>query len=262
MKTVKACVLKTAGTNCDQETVYAFRLAGALTDLVNVKKLYDGKKSLEEYHIMAIPGGFSYGDDISAAILWALELKYKIGRSVERFIDDGRLVIGICNGFQVLVKAGLLPAFDGRMNRAATLFFNDVGVYQDRWVYLRKEASICPFLNDVKERLYLPVAHAEGKFFIDKEGLNKLEKNGQIVFRYVNEEGKLAGFPWNPNGSTGNIAGICNPEGNVIGLMPHPERYLHKYMHPRWTCMKQLPEEGDGLAIFRGMVRYVRERMS
>lgn len=257
MDKVKAIVLRVAGTNCEVETAYAFKLAGADADIVHMKELYRRRRSLEEYQVLALPGGFSYGDDVAAAKLWANELKYRLGKDVKRFVEEGKPVIGICNGFQVLVKSGLLPAFESTIGKQeATLAFNDIGLYHDRWVYLRPESDKCVFTKGLRKLIFLPVAHAEGKFVIEPEGLRKLEENGQIVFRYTDGEGNLAGFPWNPNGSVGNIAGICNPEGNVLGLMPHPERYLHKWMHPLWTKLQNLDPEGDGLILFKNAVEY------
>jgi phosphoribosylformylglycinamidine synthase len=209
---------------------------------------------------MVFPGGFSYGDDVSAAVLWAKELKYRLGGKVRRFVEEGKPVLGICNGFQVLVKAGLLPAFSGLMERQeATLAFNDIGLYYDGWVYLKHEPRChCIFTEGLNDVVYLPVAHAEGKFVINQEGLEELWDSQQVVLRYVNQNGEFDGFPYNPNGSVDDIAGICNREGNVFGLMPHPERSLHVYMHPRWTG-NAANKEGDGLHIFRKAVGYAEK---
>jgi phosphoribosylformylglycinamidine synthase len=258
---VKAVVLRVAGTNCDVETAYALKKAGADPEVVHMNQLYKGLKRLEDYQLMVFPGGFSYGDDVSAAVLWAKEIKHRLGGEVKRFVEEGKPVLGICNGFQVLVKAGLIPAFEGLMKKQeATLAFNDIGLYHDRWVYLKHEAECpCVFTEGLNRLIYLPVAHAEGKFIIDPKGLEKLVENRQIVFRYVDQTGELKSFPYNPNGSVGNIAGICNREGNVFGLMPHPERFLHKYTHPYWTSVN-LPEDGDGLHIFRKAVEYAEKR--
>ncbi len=257
--TVKAVVLRVAGTNCDVETANALRTAGAETDIIHMNQLYKGPKSLEDYQIMIFPGGFSYGDDVSAAVLWAKEIKYRLGGQVKRFVEEGKPVLGICNGFQVLVKAGLLPAFNGLMERQeATLAFNDIGLYYDGWVYLRHDRKCpCIFTEGLNEIIYLPVAHAEGKFVINLEDLEKLWENRQVVFRYVNQNGDIDGFPYNPNGSVDSIAGICNREGNVFGLMPHPERFLHIYMHPCWTSISA--KEGDGLHLFYKAVEYAEK---
>jgi len=252
----KVIILRTAGTNCDYETEYAFKLAGARAERVHINRLIEGSVRLDDYDILAIPGGFSYGDDISAGVLLANELRYKLRDQVERFIEEGKLIIGICNGFQVLVKAGLLPRFKGMEGKQlATLHLNDSAKFECRWVYLRLESDRCVFTKGLKPIIYLPVAHAEGKFVAPKDVLDRLEENGQVVFRYVDEEGRIAGYPYNPNGSMRNIAGICDPTGRIFGLMPHPERYVWRYQHPRWT-REELPEEGDGLAIFKNAVRY------
>jgi len=260
MSQVRVIILRVAGTNCDLETAHAFRRAGAEPEIIHMNHLYRGLRSLEDYQIMVFPGGFSYGDDVSAAVLWAKEIRYRIGKEVGRFVEEGKAVLGICNGFQVLVKAGLIPAFDDLMKKQeATLDFNDIGLYHDRWVYLNHDDdSPCIFTEGIKDITNLPVAHAEGKFIIDSKGLTTLKENRQIVFRYVDQKGNLKGFPYNPNGSIDNIAGICNREGNVFGLMPHPERFLHMYMHPLWTS-KELDKEADGLHIFRKAVEYVKK---
>jgi len=261
MKKVKVAVVRVAGTNCEIETAYAFKLAGAKPEIIHMNEFYKRRKCLEDYQILAFPGGFSYGDDIAAAKLWANEIKYKLKKEVKQFVEEGKPVIGICNGFQVLIKTGLLPAFEEPMKKQeATLAFNDIGLYYDGWVYLKPESKKCIFIKGLNKIIFLPVAHAEGKFVINEAGLKKLEENDQIVFRYVNNKGELAGFPWNPNGSMGNIAGICNPEGNVLGLMPHPERFLHKWMHPLWTKLSSLNIEGDGLIIFKNAVEYASKK--
>ncbi|MBM3239016.1 phosphoribosylformylglycinamidine synthase I [Candidatus Poribacteria bacterium] len=270
MKKVKVIVLRTAGTNCDYETVYAFQLAGAVSDLVHINQLINRKKRLADYHILALPGGFSYGDDIAAGKLLANELKYKIKEQLEEFGAAGKLIIGICNGFQVLVKAGLLPGFNGISDmQETTLYLNDSAKFECRWIYLQTQDSPSVFTKNLKSRIYLPVAHAEGKFTAEEKVLDTLEENRQVVFRYVapqpptpfgKGDSELVGYPWNPNGSDRNIAGICDTTGRILGMMPHPERYLNRLNHPRWT-REQLPEEGDGLAIFRNGVGYVQEHL-
>ena len=254
----KALILRAAGTNCDYETEYAFRLAGADTDLVHINELARGEKSLTGYRILAIPGGFTYGDDVAAGKILANELKYKLEDQVERFLEDGNLILGICNGFQVLVRAGLLPALDGPGGaQEVTLTDNDSGMFEDRWVYLRPEESRCVFTKGVEETLHFPVAHAEGKFVHrNPDVLRRLNENGQIVFRYVGPEGGPPTYPLNPNGSVEDIAGICDPTGRVLGLMPHPERHILGTQHPRWT-REGLRDRGDGLILFENAVRYV-----
>jgi phosphoribosylformylglycinamidine synthase I len=263
-KKVKVLVLRTAGTNCDKETAFAFRLAGAEAELAHVNKLLTGQKSLEEYQILAIPGGFSYGDDIAAGKILANELKHKLSGDLRRFIHEGKLIIGICNGFQVLVKSGLLPG-NADLKQDTSLILNDSARFEDRWVYLRSRSresdkSKCVWAQDLPELIYLPVAHGEGKFIAgDDHLLNSLKANGQIIFRYCDEEGRLAGYPYNPNGSVDNIAGICDQTGRILGLMPHPERHLDIVQHPRWPGVKLKGQAGDGLAIFRNGVVYARK---
>ncbi len=264
MKRAKVIVLRTAGTNCDYETAHAFRMVGADVDLIHINQLIRGKKELSPYHILALPGGFSYGDDIAAGKILANELKYRLREPVEQFVADGKLIIGICNGFQVMVKAGLLPGFNGISEvQETTLYTNDSGKFECRWVYLRHtDNNKCVFTRNIKQVIYLPVAHGEGKFTaVSERVLDSLESNDQIVFKYVDSEGNEAGYPWNPNGSDRNIAGICDSTGRIFGLMPHPERYLTRYNHPRWT-RERLAEEGDGLVIFRNAVGYAQRELS
>jgi|YelNatPaOPRAMG01_1025707.scaffolds.fasta_scaffold00089_6 phosphoribosylformylglycinamidine synthase len=262
-KEIRVLVLRAAGSNCDVETGFAFQTVGAKAELVHINRLAEGSVRLDSYHILAIPGGFTYGDDVSAGKILANELKCKLGDQVQRFVDAGKLVLGICNGFQVLVKAGLLPSGhirDGR--QLVTLSFNDSGKFEDRWVYLRPDpASPCVFTRGLERIITLPVAHAEGKFVpASQEVMDSLQSGHQIVFRYVGPDGKPAGYPWNPNGSVGDVAGICDPTGRIFGLMPHPERHFDPTHHPRWT-REGLRPEGDGVAIFRNAVQYARENL-
>jgi phosphoribosylformylglycinamidine synthase len=249
---VNTIVLRVDGTNCDEETCIAFELAGSKVDLVHVNELKRGIFSLEDYEILAIPGGFAYGDDIAAGKILANLLKYELRKPIKKFIEEGKLVIGICNGFQAIVKAGLLPAFGGLMEtQEATLAMNDSGYFIDKWVLLKHvNKGKCVFTRGISNEIFIPINHAEGKFVATPEILKKLEDNDQVVFKYVD----------NPNGSLNDIAGICNTEGNVFGLMPHPEKYVHPYTHPYWTRLKDLPKEGDGLVIFRNAVEYARKR--
>jgi len=261
----KVLVLRTAGTNCDVETAYGFRLAGGESHLVHINEFLKKKKKLSNYDILAVPGGFSYGDDIAAGKVLANEIKYLLTEEIKRFAAEAKPIIGICNGFQVLVKIGILPYSDKELDQKVTLTFNDSGKFEDRWVYLKNEKvkakkSKCIWTEGLPKVIYLPVAHGEGKFTAgDKRTLKEIEKNKQIVFRYTNKGGRLASYPWNPNASVNNIAGISNRKGTILGLMPHPERYLFKHNHPRWT-REDLPEEGFGLVMFRNAVRYVGNR--
>jgi phosphoribosylformylglycinamidine synthase subunit PurQ / glutaminase len=250
----KVCVLRTAGTNCDEETALAFVRAGAEAELVHINRLIAGKSSLADYQILALPGGFTYGDDIAAGKILANELRHKLIDEIKIFIQEGKLIIGICNGFQILVKSGLLPG-NNDLSQEASLIINDSAKFEDRWVYLKSSKARCVWTKNLPEIIYLPVAHGEGKFITqDKAILERLKTKGQIVLRYCNEKGSLAGYPDNPNGSDENIAGICDETGRIFGLMPHPERHIAVLQHPRWPKDKR---EGDGLAIFRNGVEYV-----
>ncbi len=261
MKKPKVCVLRTAGTNCDKETVFAFQKSGADTELVHINSLINAEKNLSSYQILAIPGGFSYGDDIAAGKIFANELKNKLADDLKKFIAEGKLIIGICNGFQILVKSGLLPG-NPQLKQDTSLIINDSGKFEDRWVYLRQKEKgkrqNCVWTRNIPEIIYLPVAHGEGKFITqDKALLGKLKRNHQIVFQYCDEKGKLAGYPYNPNGSTDNIAGICDETGRILGLMPHPERHIDIRQHPRWASSKN-KKQGDGFAIFKNGVEYAK----
>lgn len=232
-KMVKTAVLRSAGTNCNNETEHAFKMLGVAVEQIHVNEFISGSRNFYEFDIVAIPGGFSYGDYIAAGTILANQLS-KLKQQLQEFVDAGKVLIGICNGFQVLVKAGLLPGED--MN--ATLTNNDSGNFECRWVKL----------IDMKGgEMRVPVAHAEGKFFTDEKTLQKLEENKQIVYKYSDSK-----FPANPNGSIGDIAGISNKKGNVIGLMPHPERHLTCENHPQWT--RRECQAGEGLQFFKMVI--------
>lgn len=259
MSPVRVCVLFAAGTNCDRETAHAFRKVGATVDRLHINELIPEPTRLDPYQILVIPGGFTYGDYIAAGRVLASELLATLKPSVEKFIRDGKLVFGICNGFQVLVKAGILPGLKGLFEEpSVTLEFNDSNRFEDRWIYLAPSTgNVCVFTRGLQDAIYLPVAHAEGKLVPrDREVLAALKKNGQVVFQYVDASGNLAGYPDNPNGSVDNIAGICDPTGRIFGLMPHPERHVEPHHHPRWT--RSPGTKPDGLAIFENGVNHVR----
>ncbi len=247
-------ILRTAGINCDRETEFAFQLCGAKTFLHHLNYLKE-KKDFCRYQIIALPGGFSYGDDLGAGKIFSLELLLWFKEELKRFIEKGNLIIGICNGFQVLVKTGILPDLD--FQQKVSLTFNDSFRFEDRWVYLRiEETKATPiWFKDLPSIITLPVAHAEGKFYAPKATLKNLEKNKQVVLRYVDSSGKIAGYPYNPNGSLNNIAGISDKSGRVLGLMPHPERFIFKHHWPYW---KQKPVSVFGLEIFKNALNYFR----
>lgn len=253
----KVLILRTAGTNCDEETEYAFQLAGARTEKLHVNVLRETPRRLLDFAVLAIPGGFSYGDDLGAGTVLANELIAQLRASLEEFIERGRLIIGICNGFQVLTKTGLLPGL-ARWEQEASLTINDSHKFEDRWVHLKASSGRSVLVED-GEFIYLPVAHAEGKFVArDAAVMQQLQDNGQVIFRYTTPEGDPGDYPWNPNGSEDHIAAICDPTGLVLGTMPHPERHVLAMHHPQWTREK-LAQEGDGLRIFRRAVAFASQ---
>ena len=254
MAKVKTIVLRAPGTNCDGETVFAFEQAGSAVELTHINELVRRERKLADYQILVVPGGFTYGDDISGGKILANELRLKLDEDIRGFIDKGGLILGICNGLQVLVKAGILPrSSDGKPQRL-TLSGNDSNRFECRWVYLRTDPdSPCVFTRGI-EAMYLPVAHGEGKVTADAGTL----KNLNVVLRYADEMGNVkAGYPYNPNGSMGNIAGICDSSGRIFALMPHPERFIRWTQHPRWTREKP-KERGDGFSVFLNAVNWVK----
>ena len=271
---VKVCVLRIEGTNCEEESYLAFKRLGTKPEKVHLKQLTgtdvsnEEKRSLSEYQILVLPGGFSAGDYVRAGAIFAARMKSKLSGDLVEFIKSGKPVLGICNGFQILVETGLLPAMSGVMTEIpeAVLGTNDSGRFECRPTLMRKvNRGSCAFTSRISpDKISLiPSAHAEGKLMfpldISKKIVRELEDNDQIVFKYVDPEGNLAGYPWCPNGSTDNIAGICNREGNVFGLMPHPERVFFKFTHPDWTRQPDGP--GDGRAVFESVLDYVTKRL-
>ncbi len=261
MSLPRALVLHATGTNRDHEAALAFELAGAQPELVHLNQLRSGVKRWEDYQILVLPGGFTYADALGAGKLLALDLTVYFADEVARFVSSGKPVIGICNGFQALVKAGLLPfpsALDQRGN-AATLTFNASGHFECRWVTLAPASQLCIWTRGLSDTIYCPVAHGEGNFVPrDAEVLDRLALCDQIALRYARPDGRPAdgAYPFNPNGSRGDVAGVCNAAGNVLGLMPHPEDHLKPYQHPRWTR----GESGQaGLALFANGVRYAAQ---
>ena len=252
----RVLVLRAPGTNCDVETEYAFEQAGARADRVHVNRLRENASLINEYQIMCLPGGFSYGDDIAAGKILALQLRHDLGQALREFCSQDKLILGICNGFQVLIKSGVLLPED-QQGPLATLSWNDSGRFEDRWVDTKVDGSKCIFLRGI-ERMMLPIAHAEGKFVArNNDTLAKLDSGGQLALRYCDSNGRAAnGFPENPNGSNADVAGCCDASGRVFGLMPHPERFLDATNHPSWTRMKHLPSEGQGCAVFRNAVAF------
>jgi phosphoribosylformylglycinamidine synthase I len=254
MSKVNVIILRGPGTNCDQETAFAFQQAGAVTSVCHINQLVRRERRLEDYQILVIPGGFAYGDDIAAGKVLANELKWKLGDDIRRFVDGGGLILGICNGFQVMARAGILPDIHRADAPPLTLAANDSGRFECRWVnMLVNKKSKCIFTRDM-DSIYLPVAHGEGKVVTDIRGLKEIN----AVLYYTDEMGDTgAGYPHNPNGSMDNIAGVCDPTGRIFALMPHPERYIRFTQHPQWT-RKKPREFGDGLAIFQNAVKFVK----
>jgi phosphoribosylformylglycinamidine synthase len=269
----KALVLRAPGINRDEDAAAAIELAGGRVERVHVNRLVGGAVRLADYALLLIPGGFSYGDHLGAGKLLAVDLVHRLGEQLRGFVADGRPVVGICNGFQVLVKAGILPgpttdhrppttelgetAVVGRRSPVVTLTGNASGCFECRWVHLAADpASCCVFTQGIERPIEVPVAHGEGRFVArDAAALAALRAAGQVALRYVAADGGAADYPANPNGSDDAIAGVCNQQGNVLGLMPHPEDAVLPHQHPRWT--REPPRaQGDGLAIFRNAVRY------
>jgi phosphoribosylformylglycinamidine synthase I len=258
--TCRVLILRAPGTNCDRETAFAFEAAGAKTESVHLQRLLERPQLAADFQVLCISGGFSYGDDISAGRIFGNQIRHHLHDTLEEFKAAGKLILGICNGFQVLIKSGvLLP--DQAAEPIATLTLNESGKFEDRWVYLRVASSKCVFLQDV-DQMYLPVAHAEGKFVArDAATLDQLDSAGQLVLRYkssgdrsATDVGTEVPYPDCPNGAQRAVAGVCDDSGRVLGLMPHPERHIDPTHHPRWTRERQ--ERGDGLILFENAVRY------
>ncbi len=267
---IRSIVITGNGTNCEVEMAHACRLAGFdRVDIVHISELLCGRVSLDDYQFLNLPGGFLDGDDLGSAKAAANRILHaRVARREEhlfeqfsRFIGDGKLILGVCNGFQLLVKLGMLPGFDGDYTtQTVTLSYNNSGRFEDRWVYLRVNGlSSCIFTKGI-ESLYLPVRHGEGNFIAgDKQTLERLHREDRIVLQYSHEDCRVPtiDYPANPNGSQDAIAGICSETGRIFGLMPHPEAYLHRTNHPRWT-REDLPEEGMGLALFKNAAKFLR----
>ncbi len=258
----RALILHANGTNRDAEAAQAFERAGAETEIMPLNRLRAGEKHWSDYQLLVLPGGFSYADALGAGKLLALDLQVYFADQVREFVESGKPVIGICNGFQALVKAGLLPApirRGGGSEVKATLTFNTSGHFECRWVTLIPQSQTCVWTRGLAEPIYCPVAHGEGNFFLaDPTALDTLRTRDQIALAFAMSDGTPANgaYPDNPNGSIADIAGVCNPEGNVLGLMPHPEDHIFPYQHPRWTR----GEAGRmGLPLFVNGVRYAEQ---
>jgi len=255
MNKAKTLVLRAPGTNCDMEAAFAFEKAGADVSMIHIGELIRREKQLGDYRIMVLPGGFTYGDDLGSGKVIANEISLNLGDDVILFVENGGLIIGRCNGFQILVKSGLLPDPSYLNKRQkATLTNNDSGKFECRWVYLKVNLkSNCIFTRGIA-KMYLPVAHGEGKFVADAETLATMD----VAVYYTDEnDAPTMAYPYNPNGSLNSIAGICDSTGRIFGLMPHPERYITHSQHPRWTG-ENVREQGDGFKIFQNAVDWVK----
>ena len=278
MKTVRALVLTGYGLNCDYETDYAFKSAGAESHRVHINELIMGEKwgsaaSLDDYQVVVFGGGFAWADDHGAGVIFATKLRFNIGEQIERFIQQGKLVMGICNGFQCLVNLGLLPAFKNNyQERRVALLTNDHRNYINVWVKLRlNPQSPCVFTRGMGF-IEVPVRHGEGKFTAEPADIQQLFSANQVVAQYAKENGEPAQGEWplNPNGAMHDIAGICDPTGRIFGLMPHPEAFNHFTNHPNWTLKKEAllragkkldNLEGDGIKLFRNAVEYCKKEL-
>lgn len=255
----RVLILRAPGVNCDLETAHAFERAGGQTQPLHVRSLLERPGQIREFQILCLPGGFSYGDDLGAGRILGNKIRYQLADALAEFREAGKLILGICNGFQILMKSGILLADDPRLGPTATLTNNQSGKFEDRWIQLRVTSTKCVFFAGI-ESMYLPVAHAEGKFVPrDDRVLAQLEQNGQLVLRYAQEGvGGEVPYPANPNGSIADVAAVCDTTGRVCGLMPHPERHIEPTQHPRWTRRNEQPAQGDGLRVFQNAVAYFR----
>jgi phosphoribosylformylglycinamidine synthase len=267
---VKAIVISGFGTNCEREVAHACRLAGAQVDIVHISGLLAGQVVLSDYHFLNLAGGFLDGDDLGSAKAGSNRFlhapvgggRQPLAEQLRSFIEAGKLVMGVCNGFQLLVKLGLLPAWSGYFEQTCSLTFNQQGRFEDRWSRLIVDPDApCVFTRGI-EQLYLPVRHGEGRFVAQTEDLlTQLDGSHLNVLKYADEAYRpTMAYPDNPNGSQGAVAGICDPSGRLFGLMPHPEAYLHRTHHPRWT-REDLPEEGAGLQLYRNAVNFISREL-
>ncbi len=274
MAKTRAIVITGNGTNCEMEAAHACKLGGFDEAVIaHIADLLAGQVRLDAFHFLNLTGGFLDGDDLGSAKAQANRLRHARVDELEdhlldqvlRFVTDGKLVLGVCNGFQLMVKMGMLPGFDGdHLTQRTTLTYNDCGRFQDRWTYLKVDpASPSVFTRGIAKGIYLPMRHGEGKFLCDTDAtLERIENEHLAVFKYSDPEyaAPTMEFPLNPNGAQNAIAGLCDPTGRLMGLMPHPEAFVHYTQHPRWT-REDLPEEGDGLILFKNAAEYVRKNL-
>ncbi len=253
---IKVAVLQMEGTNCEYESYLAFKQLGVRPEFIHLKEFEKGKKDVFSYQCIFLPGGFSAGDYVRAGAIFAARLKANLFKQLKKFVEDGYVMAGVCNGFQVLIELGFLPALNGISEEPeACLATNDSNRFECRQTLIKHEKSKCKLTKNIPDGkiCLIPSAHMEGKLVFKDEEYAAEVNEKQVVFRYVDINGNLAGYPWNPNGSYANIAGICNNEGNVLGMMPHPERAFHKWQNIGW-------DGNDGRGIFEGIIKYIEEK--
>lgn len=250
----KVAILKAEGTNFHEETKEAFEKTGAKAQIILMSEILKTPKLLQKFQILDFPGGFSYGDDLYSGKIWANEINAYLREEIDRFLKKGNIIIGVCNGFQVLVRSGILPGF-GNNNETIGLIKNQNDKFECRWIRIRSQKNRCVFLNENIEDIPITVEHGEGRFIVkDEQVLNTLIKNGQIVFQYIDKtKNPTMEYPDNPNGSTFSIAGICDTTGQVLGMMPHPEHNMFKYQQPNWRRNDLKP---FALTIYKQAVTY------
>lgn len=264
----KVIVITGYGINSEEETAQAFEVSGGEAHIVHINDIISGDKKLADYQIIAFPGGFSYGDDTGSGNAIANKMLNNIQDDILKFAQADKLIIGICNGFQMITNLGLVPAINGDYGiRQSALMHNNTARYQCRWVWLKTTSEKCVWTKGV-ETLHATVAHGEGNFYAEPEVMEKIKAQDQIAFKYINEDGSAANgkFPINPNGAMEDIAALCDPSGRIMGIMPHPERFFSFTNEDGWELKKEkllraglpLPEEGDGLKIFKNGIRYFR----
>ncbi|HNZ26261.1 MAG TPA: phosphoribosylformylglycinamidine synthase I [Spirochaetota bacterium] len=255
---VKILILTGYGINAEKELAWAFELAGGETNIVHLEDLISNAAMLKDYQILAFPGGFSFGDHIASGKIFGNKIKYTIFSELIRFIESDNLIIGICNGFQIITKLGLVPNAADKFEQTASLIGNDSGHFENRWVWVKNLNKNSIWLKDI-DKLYLPVRHGEGKFIVKNDNILKdIQNNGQIALQYFNPDSDKAEYPFNPNGSVLDIAGITNKKGNVFGLMPHPEAYIFLQNNPNWS--ENIDNSGfTGLKIFQNGVDYFKK---
>lgn len=269
----KVLVITGYGINCEEETAKCFNWSGANAEIIHINDVINGNKKIKDYQIMAFPGGFAYGDDTGSGNALANKIKNNLNDDILKFAQEDKLIIGICNGMQMLANLGLIPATDLKYGeRQAALMHNLTARLECRWIYVKNNSKKCVWTRDI-EMLHLPIAHGEGNFYTEKSTLEKMQKADQIVFKYVKEDGSPAAneYPFNPNGAMEDIAGVCDPSGRIFALMPHPERFNSFTNEEGWELKKEklireqatkspnsiiLPTKGEGLKVFENAVKY------